>query len=196
MKKRGLKFLTIVMLASMATTAQASFFGGSADKASDKSASGLGLCDANEVFFKCDAIQDFGKHRESRMKEYQETFSKREGELRAEHQKLEEKMKVGKKEFDDAQKQFQSKVDSERQRGEEARKRVDTASMQVEKRVKDEILKIISELQQEKKLGTVLDKGAILVSSEAVDITADVLTRLNKALPKVDITIPAVDSKA
>lgn len=197
MTKTGLRLIAFVMLFAVATPTQAGLFG--SDKKEEGSAqagAGLGICDANEVFFKCDAIQEFGKHREARMKEYQETFTKREGDLRTEHQQLEEKMKLGKKEFDDAQKKFQAKVDVERKRGEEARKRVDMASAQVEKRVKDEILTIIAQLQKEKKLGTVLDKGAILVSSEAVDLTEEVLAQLNKALPKVDIKIPAVDAKA
>lgn len=197
MTKTGLRLIAVVMLFAGATSAHAGLFGSDTkEEGGAQASSSLGICDANEVFFKCAAIQEFGKHREARMKEYQKTFTEREAALRAEHQKLEEKMKLGKDVFDKAQKQFQAKVDAERKRGEEARKRVDMASAEVEKKVKGEILKIIAELQKEKKLGTVLDKGAILVSSEAVDLTSDVLQKLNKAMPKVDIKIPAVDAKA
>lgn len=184
MRTTGLKIAALMLLATVNGQAMAA------------DAPRLGICDANEVFFKCAAVQEFGKHRESRMQEYQKTFTEREAALRTEHQKLEEKMKEGKDVFDKAQKVFQTKVDAERKRGEEARKLVDKASADVEKKVKDEILKILAELKKEKNLGTVMDKGAILLSDEAQDLTEDVLAKLNKTLPKVDISIPAVDAKA
>lgn len=51
----------------------------------------LGICDANEVFFKCAAVQEFGKHREITHARIPKTFTEREAALRTEHQKLEEK---------------------------------------------------------------------------------------------------------
>ncbi|MDP1975527.1 MAG: hypothetical protein Q8K37_06105, partial [Alphaproteobacteria bacterium] len=92
----------------------------------------MGVCDANEVFYRAKAIQEFEQHRENRLKEYQKSFVQQETNLRKEHEKLEDKMKLGKEAYIEAEKGFQGKVDEARKRFEEMRKKIDLASADAE----------------------------------------------------------------
>jgi outer membrane protein len=55
---------------------------------------------------------------------------------------------------------------------------------------------IITALMREKGASLALDREATLAISPSLDVTADVLTRLNTALPRVGITPPAAPAAA
>ena len=152
----------------------------------------MGVCDANEVFYRAKAIQEFEQHRENRLKEYQKSFVQQETNLRKEHEKLEDKMKLGKEAYIEAEKGFQGKVDEARKRFEEMRKKIDLASADAEKKVKEEILKIVMDLKKKHSLGTVFDKGALLISDEVHDLTEEAVKLVNERLPSVKVSIPPV----
>jgi outer membrane protein len=144
------------------------------------------------VFFRSKAVQDFEKHREARLNEYQKSFVQQEASLRAEHEKLEDKIKLGKEAYTVAEKAFQGKVEEARKKFEELRRKVDVASAETEKKVKEEIFKIVSELKKKHGLSTIFDKGALLISDEVVDLTDEAVKLVNEKLPSVKVSIPPV----
>lgn len=66
----------------------------------------------------------------------------------------------------------------------------------VRQQILDAVNPIITTLMREKNASIALDREVTLASAAALDVTADVLQRLNTALPRVGITPPAAPAPA
>jgi len=63
------------------------------------------------------------------------------------------------------------------------------------KQINDSAQPVISTIMRERGATIVLAEGATLQHSAAIDVTADVIARLDKALPRVSTTAPAAATK-
>jgi Skp family chaperone for outer membrane proteins len=66
----------------------------------------------------------------------------------------------------------------------------------VVKQITDAANPIVTQVMRERNAAIALDKGATLQHSTSLDVTADVITRLNTSLPRVSTTPPAAPAAA
>ena len=53
----------------------------------------------------------------------------------------------------------------------------------------DELKPILEEISEEKGITILLEKGTVLLNAETMDITNEVIKRLNKALPEINVSL-------
>ncbi len=85
--------------------------------------------------------------------------------------------------------EFKTKVDQERAEVTRKQKIVETAFVKSLELIRDETMKVVKEVAAEKNIDIVIPTSQLLHSKEGLDITDEVLTRLNKRLTKVDINV-------
>ena len=53
----------------------------------------------------------------------------------------------------------------------------------------DNLKPILEEISQSKGITVILEKGTVLLNAETMDITDDVIKKLNKELPKIEVSL-------
>lgn len=143
-----------------------------------------------EVMSKSSAVQSVNKQVDGRRKSFQEQMKKKEEQLRAAEQDLgkqrtslsteafEQKKKAFRDEITDAQRDLQQKKVS-------LEKGVAGAMGQVQKTVQG----IVEDLAKEKSFEIAIATSQLLWAKSEMDITPEVIERLNKTLPDVKVAV-------
>ncbi len=92
--------------------------------------------------------------------------------------------------------EFENKVQSERKEAARKQKVVESAFMKSLELIRDETLKVVYEVAEEKNLDMVVPTSQLLYSKKGIDITDEVIVKLNARLTKVNINIKAEDMPA
>lgn len=132
---------------------------------------------ARQIKEYADTFQGVVKREEEALRQRQQELRKQSAILAPEV--LEEKRQDLQKSFNDAQRMIQDRrigIDKTRQEALEV--------------IKQQILEIIEELQKERNFNLVLDRSAYSWRSPELDITQDIVGRLDKRLPSVKVARP------
>ncbi|WP_417515179.1 OmpH family outer membrane protein [Minwuia sp.] len=118
------------------------------------------------------------------LKREEESLRKRQQELRKQSailapEALEQRRLELQKNFNDAQRMVQDR-----------RIAIDKSRQQALEVIKAQILEIIEELQKERKFNLVLDRSSYSWVSPELDITQEIVRRLDKRLPSVKVSRP------
>jgi outer membrane protein len=115
-----------------------------------------------------------------------------EGALRAEDQKLSKQRAVLSDEvYAQKRKELQSRFTREKQEFQARRKQIRMAVDQAWSRIRDAMIEITKDIATERKLDIVVSEAGTVLSAKKLDITKDVLARLDDKLSKVPLTIEA-----
>ncbi len=87
--------------------------------------------------------------------------------------------------------EFQNRQQQAEQEVQRRQQEIETSRQWIIKQINDAAQPIIGQIMRERGATIAMDERATLQHTPAVDITADVIARLDKALPKVSITPPA-----
>lgn len=125
---------------------------------------------------------------ESKQKSFQADITKKEEELQKEDQELAKKQSVLSKEaFAEKAKAFRSKA-TEVQKEVQAKKTLlDNAFERALNDIQKAVNEIITDLAKERGFTLALPSSQVLFADEKMDISKEVLDRLNKKLPKLDV---------
>jgi outer membrane protein len=120
--------------------------------------------------------------------EFQKEIDKKQSQLEAENKKLESKKSIlAEDAYAKEQATFDKKVGELRDHLEKRQNSLKKASAESLSKVNEKIKEIIVELSKEKKFDIVIPSSQTLYYDETIDISSEVLKRLNKKITKVDV---------
>lgn len=168
-----------------------------APAASALSASKIAVVDVQGIMRDSTAAKSVREALEAKQKSYQAEISKKEDALQKEDQSLaKEKATLSKDAFDKKVAAFREKATAVQKevaaKKETWDKAYETSLAQIQKAVSS----IIADIAQQKGFVIALPASQLLYRDAALDISQEVLTKLNAQLPKVDVKFeaPAADS--
>jgi outer membrane protein len=189
--------MRISFLTSVATLALLSATS-SAIAADATAANTIAVVNIQQIMRDATAAKNVREQLESKQKAFQSDLSKKEEALQKEDQELGKKRGVLSKEaFEEKAVKFRTKA-TDLQKEVQSKKAVldggfERALNEVQKNVSD----IIADMSKEKGFIVAVPTSQILYADPKLDITSDVLTRLNQKLPKLDVKFDAAaDSSA
>jgi Skp family chaperone for outer membrane proteins len=88
-------------------------------------------------------------------------------------------------------KAFQTKQQAGATEIQNSQQRIQNNQRSIQKQIQDKLGPIYSQVMQRRGATVMVEVGATLATSAALDVTADVVTALNAALPSLSVTAPA-----
>ncbi len=151
-------------------------------------AGSIAVLDVEKIVKESTAMRDIQGKVTKKQDEYQKDVTKKQKELEAEQKKLEGKKDLLAKEaFEKEMKKFEGKVDDLKTFVDKKQNSLKKASMDSMSKVNDKIKDIIAEISKEKDIDLIVPTSQTLFYKDEMDISAEVLKRLNKKITKVDV---------
>jgi outer membrane protein len=145
------------------------------------------------------AAQNVREQLESKQKAFQAEISKKEEELQKEDQDLGKKRSVlSKSAFDEKAGKFRTKATDVQKEVQSKKAMLDNAFEHALGDIQKVVTDVITDLSKEKGFQVAIPTSQILYADPKLDISSEVLTRLNQKLPKLDVKFDAAaaDAKA
>ena len=143
---------------------------------------------AGEIVKESAAMRDIQGKVSKKQDEYQKDVTKKQSSLEAEQKKIESKKNVLSKDALEKESQaFEKKVEDLKAFVEKRQNSLKKASLDGMSKVNDKIKDIIAEISKEKSLDVIIPSQQALYYKDELDISAEVLTKLNKKITKVDV---------
>lgn len=148
----------------------------------------IAVLDIEKIAKEAKAVHDIQNKVTKKQDEYQKEINKKQTSLESEQKKLESKKNILSKEaFEKEQKDFEKKIDELKTFVEKKQNSLKKASADGMTKVNDKMKDIIAEMAKEKDLQVILPTSQIVFSVDNLDISEEVLERLNKKITKVDV---------
>lgn len=152
------------------------------------SAIGIGVLDVEKIVKESSAMRDIQKKISNKQDEYQKEVTKKQDELESEQKRIEGKRNVLSKEaFEKETKSFEKKIDDLKTFVDKKQNSLKKASMDSMGKVNDKIKDIIADISKEKDFEVIVPSSQTLYYKDALDISDEVLKRLNKKITKADV---------
>ncbi len=161
-------------------------------------ASNIAVVNIQGVVKESTAAKSINEQMESKQKTYQADFSKREETLHKEEQELKKQKSVlAQQAFAEKAKAFESKVTELQKDVQNKKAMLDSAYARALSEIQKNVTDIITDMSKEKGFVVAIPTSQLLYAESSLDITADVLKKLNERLPKVEVkfTAPASEKK-
>ncbi len=151
-------------------------------------AGSLAVLDVEKIVKESTAMRDIQSKVSKKQGEYQKEVDKKQKDLEAEQKKIEGKRNVLSKEaFEKESKKFEEKVTELKALVEKKQSSLKKASVDSMSKVNEKVKEIIAEVSKEKDLDVIVPAAQTLFFKDGLDISEEVLTRLNKKITKVDV---------
>lgn len=151
-------------------------------------AGGIGIIDVEKIIKESSAMRDIQSKIEKKQDDYQKQVEKKQSELEAEQKRIEGKRNVLSKEaFEKETVAFEKKLDELKTFVDKKQNSLKKASMDAMGKVNDKVKDIISDIAKEKDLDVITPAAQTLYFKDDLDVTDEVLKRLNKKITKVDV---------
>ena len=148
----------------------------------------IGVLDVDKIIQESSAVVDIQKKVDAKKIAYENEINKKQSQLETEQKKLEDKkITLSKEAFEKEVKGFETKVDDLKTYIDRKQNSLKKASIDAMSKVNDKVKTIVSEIAKEKELDTIIPASQTLYFKDELDITAEVLSRLNKKITKVDV---------
>jgi Skp family chaperone for outer membrane proteins len=149
------------------------------------------LVDSQKIFRSALAFKNAREQLDKVRAGYQTEVAKEEEKLRAEEQELTRQRAVLAPEaFDAKQREFQRRVAEVQRQVQERSRALEQSFNNARSEVGKVLVAIVTEMANERKLDLVLDRGQVVYGGDKLDITDEVLKRLDQRLPNVKVTVP------
>ena len=133
---------------------------------------------------------------ESKQKSFQADITKKEESLKKEDQELaKQKSVLAKEAFEEKARAFRSKATDVQKEVQSKKAMLDGAFERAIGDIQKATTDIIADIAKEKGFEIAIPTSQILYADSKLDISADVLEKLNKKLPKLDVKFEAADKK-
>ena len=148
----------------------------------------IGVVDTAKIMRDSKAAQSVRSQLQSKQKTFQAELDAKEKTLLAEDQALAKQQgNVDKAAFEQKVKEFRTKAATAQREVQQKKLAVDKALASSLQNIQQTVLQITKEVAAEKKLSIVLSSAQVLHTDPALDITGEVLNRLNTKLPNVAV---------
>jgi Skp family chaperone for outer membrane proteins len=177
MKKFNLIFIIITLFTSISL----------ADKYPNTS---IGIIDINKVLTESKAAKDATKQIEKIQVKSEEDSKKEDELIIQEREKLIEQQSVMAPEaFEVKVADFEKKVQSYQLERQEKLRKLDQMVQEARASILDEVKPIINDYANELGITVILEKNAVILSADDMDMTDQVIEILNKNLPKIKVEL-------
>lgn len=151
-------------------------------------AANIAVVDMQKVMGKAKAANSARSQLESKQKSFQEALSKTESELQKKDQELAKQRNLL------AAEEFKTKLTDFRKKAADAQKDVQQKRLKLRRAfeksivtIQDKVTSIVESIAKDKGFDVVLPTAQSLYAKGSLDITQEVLTRLDKELPKMTV---------
>jgi outer membrane protein len=158
-------------------------------------ASEIVVVDIQKVLQEADAAKDIREQIKVQRDKYQADITKEEEELRQSEKKLtEQKSILSAEAFKEKREQFKDNLTKAQRDVQEKRAQLDAALNESIGQVQKVVFEVIAELAKEKGFKIAIPTSQILYSEDGMNITDEVLKKLNEKLPTVKVTTGKVSA--
>lgn len=172
MKKSFIAIITIISLFSF-----------------NANAGSIAVLDVEKIVQESSAMRYIQKKVSEKQKEYQTEIDREQTKLESLQKKLESKKSIlSESAFEKEAKKFEEEVNQLKDNVNKKQVTLKEASIDGMKIVNDEIKDIIANLSEEKNIDLIVPAGQTLFYKDALDISEEVLKRLNNKITKVNVT--------
>ena len=184
--ERASRVLAGVLLAVSLTTAVAVSPADALDKIEPVS---VAVVDVQQIMRQSDAAKDIREQVESRRKVYEKDFQQREADVREAEKALAQQQAILANEVFQARvREHQQNIAALQRDGQSMKRQLDQAYGRANGQVRQTMIEIVAEVAGEVGVGLVLFKNQIFLGDRKIDVTEEIMKRLNKKLPKVKVT--------
>lgn len=170
------------------TTLFVALFAFIALSAANSFAANIAVLDIEKIAKEAKAVHDIQGKVAKKQEDYQKEINKKQAELESDQKKLENKKNILAKEaFEKEQKEFEKKIETLKVFVEKKQNSLKKASTDGMAKVNDKMKDIIAEMAKEKDLQVILPASQVVFSVDNLNITEEVLEKLNKKITKVDV---------
>lgn len=163
-----------------------------AEAAPAAAANTIAVVNIQQIMREATAAQNVREQLESKQKSFQAEISKKEEQLQKEDQELGKKRSVlSKSAFEEKARAFRTKATEVQKEVQGKKAMLDNAFEHSINDIQKVVTDIIAGLAKEKGFTVAIPTSQILYSDSKLDISGDVLTRLNQKLPKLDVKFEA-----
>jgi len=135
-----------------------------------------------------DVAKNIFKQLDAKRKEFQKEISEKEKKLREEERNiLNNKDNLSKNEFQNKRKEFEAKLLNGQKIVRNHKKTLDYALNNSINKLHSAVIKVVSEISKERGYFAVFTKETLVVSDPALDITEDVIARMNNKIQKFKV---------
>ena len=153
----------------------------------------LAVVDFRGVLSKSEAARNIRSVVDEKRQELRKYFLEVENSLRDEQKDLSKKRSIVTAEaFEKRARKLKEKAQSAQKLAQTSNQKLKKSFDQAMDKVQKELLRIIAEVAEESGVGVVLFRSAIVLAVKKLDISKEVLQRLNKKLPEVEVRFEMV----
>lgn len=156
----------------------------------------IAVVNIQQVMKESTAAKSVREQLESKQKSFQADITKKEESLKKEDQELaKQKNVLAKEAFEEKARAFRSKATDVQKEVQSKKALLDNAFERALAEIQKATTDIIADLSKEKGFVVAVPTSQILYADSKLDISEEVLTRLNKKLPKLDVKFEAPEKK-
>lgn len=155
-------------------------------------ADGMAIVNIQQIMHDSTAAQSVKQQLDTKQKAFQAEMTKKEQELQKEEQELGKQRSVLSQEaFEKKVKEFRIKADAAQKDVQGKRAQLDNAFSASFSEIQKSLVDIVSKIAKDKGYSTVIPASQALYYDSKLDITQEVLGKLNSSLPKVAVNFKA-----
>lgn len=148
----------------------------------------IAIVDMNKIMHKAVAAEGIRKDVGVKYKQFQAEIDKMEKELHADKETLDKKMaSLSEAEREKQEKAFLARVEKVDRLMQDRKQTLTRANNNSMRKLMEEVTKILGDIAQKKGYDAILTQEAVILAAKTMDITEEVLARLNKDVKKIDI---------
>lgn len=153
----------------------------------------LAVVDFRGVLAKSEAARNIRSALDEKRQELRKYFLEVENSLRDEQKDLSKKRSIVTAEaFEQRARKLKEKAQSAQKLAQTSNQKLKKSFDQAMDKVQKELLRIVAEVAEESGVGVVLFRSAIVIAVKKLDISKEVLQRLNKKLPEVKVRFETI----
>ncbi|MBX6321217.1 MAG: OmpH family outer membrane protein [Rhodospirillaceae bacterium] len=148
----------------------------------------VAVLDLQEVLRQCDAAKALRARIEKEQAEYQTELAKQENALRnASDELMVQRDQLQPEEFQSRRQKIDQQLAELRRQAQARKRQLETTYNDGMDKVRQAVLEVVTAIAEERGANLVLDKASVVIGAGKFDVTAEVLARLNAALPSVEV---------
>lgn len=160
-------------------------------QAQDTGPIGIAVIDTQGIYRDSEAVKGLQERIDAQRSAYQEELRKKEESLRTADQELARQRTILSAEaFAQKRRELEEQVATLQGEVQSRRKGLEKQFNQGMKQVQRVLVEIARDIAEERKVDLVIEKSAIVLVRPELEITSEVLKRLNQKLPKVEVKTP------
>jgi outer membrane protein len=191
--KTGYSFVAVLVLAALAVAAVEPAVRAQTAPAG---AGSIAILDVPGVIRRSKAVQTIGQQVEKLRAEFTAERQRKERALRKEDQDLaRQRVILSPEAFSERRREFERRTKVAQREVQGRKRNIERLIARAMREVNSAMLTVTAELAKERALSFVLDKQAVILAPRRLDISPEVLKRLDKRLPSVTLGSPKTGDK-